>query len=216
MIDNQPRACSLEQRLFVRVLKFFMSFVGKVTVSGLEHIDSATGKVIVCNHISLADPLWIGCALFPRRLHQMAKKELFENPFSAWFVRSGGGFPVDRGRPSAATIKYAVSLVAAGELLLIFPTGTRGQEHVSAKRGAAAIAIRGKAQIIPAYYEGPEKFRIAHLFRRPPIRITFGPPIEVAADDSSDKAFSLQVTTELDRAMKALAVHATTIKHHEE
>lgn len=185
-----------------------MSFVGKVTVTGLEHLDSAPGKVIVCNHVGLADPLWVGYALFPRLLHQMAKKELFENPISAWFVRSGGGFPVDRGRPSTATIKYAVSLVAGGELLLIYPSGTRSQDHLEAKRGAASIALRGKAQIIPAYYEGPDRFRIAHIFRRPTIRVVLGPPLAVATDEPADKAVSLQVTAELDRAMKAIAEQA--------
>lgn len=205
---NQSISRDAKRSAFVRTLKFLMSFMGKVTVTGLENLDDDSGKVIVCNHVGLVDPLWIGYAVFPRVLHQMAKKELFEKPIIAWFVRSGGGFPVDRGRPSAATIKHAVSLVAAGEMLLIFPSGTRSQDPLEAKRGAASIALRGKAQIIPAYYEGPDKFRIAHLFRRPKIRVMIGPPVAVKKDGLADKAVSLQVTAELDRAMKSLAEQA--------
>lgn len=90
-------------------------------VSGTEHLDGAEGKVVVCNHVGWADPLWVGYSALPHTLHQMAKKELFDNPVIGWFVRSGGGFPIDRGRPSAATIKQVISLVQQGKHVLIFP-----------------------------------------------------------------------------------------------
>lgn len=184
-----------------------MSRLGKVTVNGAENLDGPEGKVVVCNHAGWADPLWMGYATLPRTLHQMAKKELFANPISAWFVKSGGGFPVDRSRPSAATIKYAVSLVAQGKLVLIFPVGTRGRENGDAKRGAATIALHGKGLIIPAHYSGPDRFRLVHLLRRPIIRISFGPPISIPVPPTAvtEKGIAMQLTTELEQAMKAIA-----------
>lgn len=195
--------------LFIRILRALMSRLGRVSVSGAEHLEGASGKIVVCNHVGWVDPLWMGYAALPRTLHQMAKKELFSNPVSAWFVRSGGGFPVDRGRPSAATIKHTMALLEQGELVLIFPGGTRSSGDISARRGAATIALRSKAQIVPAHYDGPPDFRFGHLLRRPQIRITFGAPITIHAELAADKSAALQLTTDIDQAMKNVAARTT-------
>ncbi|MBI1770927.1 MAG: 1-acyl-sn-glycerol-3-phosphate acyltransferase [Burkholderiales bacterium] len=191
--------------IFIRVLKSLMSLLGKVTVTGSEHLNGPLGKVVVCNHVGWVDPLWVGYAALPRTLHQMAKKELFDNPISGWFVRSGGGFPVDRSNPSTATIKHAVSLVEQGCLVLIFPVGTRNQDNADAKRGAATIALRAKGEIVPAHYDGPERFRLIHLLRRPLIHITFGTPVIIPKDVSANKATAQQLTNEIDQAMKIVS-----------
>ncbi|MGE8450832.1 MAG: lysophospholipid acyltransferase family protein [Pseudomonadales bacterium] len=205
MNNSTFRSDARNPPLFLRVLKCLLSVVGKVTVTGAEHLGSPVGKVIVCNHVGWMDPLWIGYAVLPRTLHQMAKKELFDNPISSWFVRSGGGFPVERGRPSASSIKHAVSLVEQGDLVLVFPGGTRSSDNVDAKRGAATIAVRAKGQIVPAHYDGPDRFRLVHLLRRPVIRITFGAPLVTTEGTPVGKTAALQLTAELDGAMKALA-----------
>ncbi|NHZ98462.1 1-acyl-sn-glycerol-3-phosphate acyltransferase [Massilia sp. CCM 8734] len=200
MINNKSLVAQ-KPPIFIRVLRRLMSLLGKVTVTGSEHLNGPLGKVIVCNHVGYVDPLWVGYAVLPRTLHQMAKKELFDNPISGWFVRSGGGFPVDRASPSTATIKHAVSLVEQGGLVLIFPVGTRNQDNADAKRGAATIALRAKGEIVPAHYDGPDRFRWIHLLRRPLIRITFGTPLVIPKDVSVNKATAQQLTSELDQAM---------------
>ena len=189
---------------FIRVLKVLLSRVGKMTVIGAENLDGAKGKIVVCNHVGWADPLWVGYAAYPRTLYQMAKKELFDNPVSGWFVRQGGGFPIDRGRPSAATIKQVISLVEQGKRVLIFPTGTRTRQQGEAKRGAATIALYAKADVVPARYEGPDKIRLMHLFRRPVIRVTFGVPIVVPSDAPTDKDAALRLTEDIEKAMNVL------------
>jgi 1-acyl-sn-glycerol-3-phosphate acyltransferase len=181
-----------------------MTPFARVEVQGLHHLDGAAGMVVVCNHVGWADPLWVGYAAFPRTLHQMAKKELFDIPGVAWFVRSGGGFPVDRGRPTPATIRHAIALVQSGELLLIFPAGTRGQEDADSKRGAATIALRAGAPIVPAAFHGPDALRLSDLWRRPRIRVVFGAPLSGSEGGGSDKAAALRVTAQLDAAMKAM------------
>lgn len=195
---------SSKQPLFIRVLKALLPRFGKVTVHGVEHLGGPEGKIVVCNHVGWADPLWMGYAALPHTLYQMAKKELFENPVIGWLVRSGGGFPIDRGRPSAATIKQVISLVEQGKLVLVFPKGTRTRDQIEAKRGAATIALHAKGQIVPAHYEGPEQIRFIHLLRRPSIRITFGSPIVIPQDAPTDKEAAFKLTAELDEAMKAV------------
>ncbi len=194
---------------FIRWLHAVMTPFARVEVQGLHHLDAAAGMVVVCNHVGWADPLWVGYAAFPRTLHQMAKKELFDIPGVAWFVRSGGGFPVDRGRPTPATIKHAIALVQSGELLLIFPAGTRGQEDADSKRGAATIALRAGAPIVPAAFHGPAALRLSHLWQRPRIRVVFGAPLS-GPGGGSDKATALRMTAELDAAMKAVRLATGT------
>ena len=207
-MNTKIRAPSPKPSLFIRMLKILLSRLGKVTVSGAEYLDGPERKIVVCNHMGWSDPLWVGYSALPHTLHQMAKKELFKNPIIGWFVRSGGGFPIDRGRPSAATIKQVIALVEQGKLVLVFPNGTRSRNQIEAKRGAATIALHAKAQIVPAHYEGPEQIRFIHLLRRPAIRVTFGAPIVIPPDMPIDKQMALRLTTELDEAMSSLTLHS--------
>lgn len=192
---------------FIRLLKHLLSRFGKVTVSGAEYLDDVDGAIVVCNHVGWADPLWLGYATLPRTLYQMAKKELFENPVMGWLVRQGGGFPIDRTRPAAATIRQVIELVKDGKLVLIYPQGTRTRAQVEAKRGAATIALHARGQIVPAFYEGPENIRLVHFFRRPEIQISFGPPIKIHSHTIADKEEAIRLTAELDQAMHALSLH---------
>jgi 1-acyl-sn-glycerol-3-phosphate acyltransferase len=204
-MNTKVSTSSPKSSLFIHLLKALLSRLGKVTVSGIEHLDGQEGKVVVCNHMGWADPLWVGYSALPYTLHQMAKKELFKNPVIGWLVRSGGGFPIDRGRPSAAIIKQVISLVEQGKLVLVFPNGSRTRDQVEAKRGAATIALHARAQIIPAHYEGPEQIRFIHLFCRPAIHVTFGTPIVIPSDMPIDKQTALQLTTDIDEAINSLA-----------
>jgi 1-acyl-sn-glycerol-3-phosphate acyltransferase len=199
---------SQQPSLFIRLLKTLLSRFGQVTVNGAEYLDGdAEGKIVVCNHVGWADPLWVGYAALPRTLHQMAKKELFDNPITGWFVRIGGGFPIDRSRPSATTIKQVISLVQEGKLVLIFPQGTRTRAQAEAKRGAATIALHAKRKIVPALYEGPERIRFVHLFCRPAIRVSFGVPIEIAQDAPTDKEAAIRLSAEITKALDVLNSH---------
>ncbi len=131
------------------------------------------GAVIVCNHAGWADSLWMSYAVYPRQLRHMSKRELFSSPLASWVLEQSGSIPIDRADPSPSTIKSAVELLRNGELLLIFPAGTR-QENARYKRGAATIALHAQVPIVPARYEGPKDMQMTHLLGRPRISVTFG------------------------------------------
>jgi 1-acyl-sn-glycerol-3-phosphate acyltransferase len=121
-----------------------------------------------------------GHAVYPRQLRHMSKQELFGSALSRWVLKHGGSVPIDRADPSPSSIKNAVGILQHGEIILIFPSGTRSEESIAFKRGAATIALHARVPLVPAFFQGPKQMQVAHLFHRPLIRVIFGSPIPTA------------------------------------
>lgn len=113
------------------------------------------GPCIVCsNHSSNADPPMVCFALTRKHpLHIMAKKSLLEIPIMGPILHCIGTFPVDRGSNDLTAIKNAMRVVREGRKLLLFPEGTRVAEgeEASAKTGAAMLAMRTGAPVLPVF-----------------------------------------------------------------
>ena len=168
-----------------------------------------TGAVIACNHVGWADSLWMAYAIYPRQLHYMSKEELFNSTLSRWVLTYGGSLPIDRADPSPSSIKTAVDMLQHGEIILIFPSGTRSEENIAFKRGAATIALHARVPLVPAYFQGPKQIQVAHLLQRPPIRVTFGSPIPTA-DLPLGKGTTINLTRRLQVAIGELRSIADT------
>lgn len=124
----------------------------------------ADGPLIVCaNHTALLDPVLILIHFGPRyKMHFMAKKELFKNPFAGAFLRSAGAFPVDRDSADVGAIKTSMKYLRKRGRLMIFPEGKRvtKEESVQAKLGAVRIALKSDAKILPVWLSpGRKLFR---------------------------------------------------------
>ena len=153
------------------VLTVFYSILFPVRTKGLENIPQSGGAVLCANHISNHDPLAL--AVFaPRVVRYMAKKELFDMPFISALVNWLHAFPVDRKANDTAAIKTAIKALKNGDIIGIFAQGTRvlSGEAKAAKSGAALIAIKSGAPIIPVSISG--RYR---LFGR--VNIVYGEPI---------------------------------------
>jgi 1-acyl-sn-glycerol-3-phosphate acyltransferase len=160
-------------------LKSLFEWVGNAEVVNRPDVLelAGAGAVIACNHVGWADSLWIAYAVYPRQLRYMSKAELFSSPLATWVLHHGGSIPINRAEPSAASIKHAISILQRGEVLLIFPTGTRSGDNDRFRRGAATIALHAGVPLLPAFYDGPKNMQFGHIMHRPNVRITFGAPI---------------------------------------
>ena len=167
-----------------------------------------TGAVIACNHVGWADSLWMAYAVYPRQLRYMSKQELFGSTLSRWVLEQVGSVPIDRANPSPSSIKTAVDMLQHGEIILIFPSGTRSEENIAFKRGAATIALHARVPLVPAFFEGPKQMQVAHL-RRPPVRVTFGSPIPTAKLPFG-KGTTIDLTRQLQAAIGELRSIADT------
>jgi 1-acyl-sn-glycerol-3-phosphate acyltransferase len=158
-------------------------------VEGREHIPQSGGAILAANHVSFMDPVILGVAAW-RPLHFMAKEELFRcRPFG-WLLRLFHAFPVDRRRTDLQAMKRAISLVREGEIVLIFPEGTRGDgtRLQEAKPGIGFIAARSAAPVIPALHRGTELAfpRGAWLPRPHRITVRFGAPLRFASTGTAE------------------------------
>lgn len=147
-------------------------------VIGKENIPKDSKYVVTCTHESYNEVIMLGMALLPNQIHYMAKKELFSNKWGGKFLSSLNAFPVDRENPGPSTLKRPINLLKEHKTVGIFPTGHRTSvEGAPLKRGAATIAMLGKAPILPAAYVGPKKI---HGLITGQAMIKIGEPIDTS------------------------------------
>lgn len=166
-----------KRRNFMNVIRpagnLFCRSYYKVTYEGLENIDRKGGFIIAPNHITEFDPLFIAMAS-KRLFYYISKCELFKNPLLAKAITGLNGFPIRRGIGDMRSINYAIELVRRGEVLCIFPEGTRsadGNPH-EAKSGVGYIARHACADVVPTaiYMENKDK-------KGSRVTVKFGKPI---------------------------------------
>jgi 1-acyl-sn-glycerol-3-phosphate acyltransferase len=156
--------------------------VFRLEVRGLERLPSS-GFVLAANHTSNLDPWPVGLPLFPKRwLRFMAKSELYWWPLST-VLRGAGAFKVRRGTGDVDAIDTAVELVRSGEVVVMFPEGTRQKKGLRKKRsarphsGAARIAHLAGAPLVPAAIKGSDR-----LSRLGKLKVAYGEPFEPGTD----------------------------------
>lgn len=144
-------------------------------VEGHEHLDAlphGKGILLCSNHISNFDPPMVGVAT-TRDVSFMAKSELFETPILGPLVKRLHAFPVKRGSSDRQALKTAIEILNSGEILIMFPEGTRSKtgELKKGLAGVGFLALRTDAAIIPvAIKKGYRLFRSTH--------VVFGKPID--------------------------------------
>jgi 1-acyl-sn-glycerol-3-phosphate acyltransferase len=173
----------------------------RLRARGREHVPSEGGFVLACNHVSSFDPWPLGLPLWPRRfLRFMAKSELYWFPLTL-VLNGAGAFPVRRGQADAEAIETAVQLARAGNIVAMFPEGTRRTKglvkrfEARPRTGAARIALEAGVPLVPAAVRGTD-----HLRRFAPITVVYGEPVDI--DDlrgATDVREAAQVAT--DRLM---------------
>jgi cytidylate kinase len=120
----------------------------------LDEIPREGPVIFAANHISNADPVVIGAWLTPRlgrRLHWLAKREIFDWPIVGWAAAHGGIHPVDRSTADLEAFRLAKRILDEGHPLFVFPEGTRSPDGrlQRAKDGVAMLALRTGAPIVP-------------------------------------------------------------------
>jgi 1-acyl-sn-glycerol-3-phosphate acyltransferase len=166
-------------------------------VRGLENLPDG-GFVLAANHVSNLDPWPLGMPLWPRRqLNWMAKRELYK-PVIGTLISWGGAFPVHRGARDEGAIETAVERVREGEIVVIFPEGTRQRKglikrHEARPRtGAARVALRAGVPLVPAAIGGTDR-----ILRLGPLSVAYGPPVDFSGLDGDEREAAREATGRL-------------------
>lgn len=155
-------------------------------VVGKEDVPTTEGVILAANHVSYLDPLFIGAALVEHQLHFMAKEELFRFPFFGAVLRRLYTVPVRRGQVDYAAIRQSLRLLKEGEIVAVFPEGTRGDGKAlqEAEEGIGFLAARSGCPIIPVYVQGSGKVlpRDKRIPRVHPVTVHFGHPLRLGGE----------------------------------
>lgn len=190
---------------FVKCLfRVLFKILFRLTVYGRENIPEEGPVVIASNHVSLLDPPMIGTAA-SRPIYFMAKSELFV-PILGDIYRSLGAFPVHRGAADTHAIKQALGILRGGKVLGIFPEGHRitTGKLGKAEPGAMAIAMKGKAQVVPTAILGSNLKARTHFW--PKITVVFGKPLSLVNETGTKKetaAFTEELMHEIECLIEA-------------
>ena len=141
---------------------------------GLENLPDGGGYILSFNHRSMLDAP-AAFSSIPKYWHFIAKEEFYNSAFFRWLLPRLGVVGVNRDNIDLSTIRKVVSILKGGEVLGIFPEGTRNRDAsdetmLKVKHGTAMFAVRGHAPVVPVYiYRRPKFFRRTYMYIGKPI-----------------------------------------------
>jgi 1-acyl-sn-glycerol-3-phosphate acyltransferase len=170
---------------------------------GMTHVPAHGPVLLVANHSSFLDPPLVG-GVAPRQLSFMAKAELFKVPLFGGLIRRLNARPVRREGADASALRTALRILQDGDVLLMFPEGTRGDEGTlrEPKPGAAMLAVLSGAAVVPVFIQGSGRAwpRGQSLPRPAKVIVTFGPPTTFGRRDAEGRKTDYD---DVSRAMMA-------------
>lgn len=195
--------------------------------SGAEHLPAGGGFIAAANHLSEIDPIMLAHFLVDNGTPPLflAKDSLFRVPVVGAAIRAFGQVPVHRGTARAGdSLAAAEQAVRAGSCVAILPEGTLTRDPglwpMRARTGVGRVALATRAPVIPIAQWGPQDLlgpyaRIPKgLFKRPTMRITAGPAVDLGDLYGREKdPAALREAT--DRVMAAITEQLATIRGEE-
>ncbi|MEO6811686.1 MAG: lysophospholipid acyltransferase family protein [Isosphaeraceae bacterium] len=186
---DRSRLAMIWYRLVQLVSGLILLISGGFRATGREHVPRLGGALLVSNHLSHLDVFVLGL-LLPRPLNYVARSSLFV-PVLGPFIRSVGGFPIQREGMGAQGLKETLRRIKNGGIVTLFPEGTRSRdgELAELKAGIAVLAARTRVPVVPAAVAGTFEAwpRNRPFPGRHPVRVHYGQPIapeELAGLDS--------------------------------
>ena len=152
-------------------------------------------SIVVSNHKHWLDPLLIGVKVKHQEIRFLGKKELVKTKIGQRLLTSLHMIVVDRHNSDLKAMRDCVNTVRQGNILGIFPEGTRCpdtlMEHI--ETGCGLIALRCKATLYPVLIDKP-----CRPFRR--VNVYFGQPLEVS--DLYEDSPSADTAAEMNRRIR--------------
>ena len=199
-------------------------------IKGLENVPTTGPVIIVCNHLSFVDSLFLPL-LVDRQMAFLAKSDYFTGKgIKGWFVRffmtSAGQLPIDRsgGKASEASLNAGLEILAQGKVLAIYPEGTRSPDGrmYRGRTGVARMVLEAHVPVIPAAVIDTQKVMPlgTNLPKVHPVGVVLGEPMDFTrfSGMEGDRFVLRSITDEIMYEMNKLSeqeyvdVYASTIR----
>jgi len=157
----------------------------RVHLEGRENVPADGGAVLACNHLSFIDSIVLPLFL-PRPVYVLGKADYWDSWRTRWFFRGTGVVPVHRGggEQGEASLRTGVEILGRGELLGIYPEGTRSPDGrlYRGKTGPVRMALEADVPIIPCAVAGTERAMPsgATVPKRAEVTVRFGEPLDLS------------------------------------
>lgn len=204
-------------RLLRFLVRLLLPLQMRRRVYGAERCPRTGPLIIVANHLGLLDPLAIGVNV-PRQIRILAKAEMFQWPVIGGLARLAGVVPVHRGASDREALRVLGEVLAKGQCVQLMPEGTYPKvplppAMLTAKTGAAFLAIRSGATVLPVALTGTERVwypaRGWRVWHRPRVTVTFGEPYKPEMPQGlSAKAAYQAVADDMGRRIAAMLPEA--------
>jgi len=211
---DDPTRQSIPLALARRTAKLLCRLVFRIEMRGLEHLPRTGPVLIAGNHTGWLDGPLVQM-LLPRPCSFLVKSELYDTPFRV-FLEFSRQIPIHRGTPDRTALQGALTVLAGGGVLGMFPEGTRGEGNLaSVQHGIGYIALRAGCPIIPVVCTGtaealPKGKKLPRF--RAPISIVFGPTFTL--DVQGDPRARSTVAAAAEQVRLHLLDHLGTVDRH--
>jgi long-chain acyl-CoA synthetase len=209
---------SLSQRIFRFILYYVNLLINHVyfrlTVNGLENLQSAGQCIITPNHLSYLDPFVLAAAipypLLSRTSWAAGVEVAFRNPLNRFFSRLGGAVPIEHGMGTRSDMSLVTAILDKKKNIVWFPEGRRspGKEFLPFRGGIGLLLQKRPVSVVPVIIEGTDKaLSIGSFILRPVhVRITFGKPLATSeltgTSDENEGSKSQKVVETLRKVME--------------
>ena len=173
---------TLGRKLYRTLLCWFSKLLvilwTRVEVVGLENIPEEGPGLLVANHLGDADFV-LGLAYAPLIVEPIAKIELFDLPILGKVLHAYGVIWVHRGQPDRRALRVVMEAMKQKRIVGIAPEGRESLTGAleEGTDGAAYLALKTEAPIIPVTFTGTENARVFNnmkRFKRTNVTVTIG------------------------------------------
>ncbi|MBW3561415.1 MAG: 1-acyl-sn-glycerol-3-phosphate acyltransferase [Actinobacteria bacterium] len=196
------RDAPLMYRTLKRVLPPVVDRYFHLYVEGIENIPSSGGAIVAANHLSFMDSIYAPLHV-ERPVYFLGKADYFDSWRTRWFFEGVGVIPTFRsgGDKSGQALEKGVEVLERGDLLGIYPEGTRSPDGrlYRGKTGPVRMALAAKVPIVPVGLVGSREAQPpgTYIPNRHPVRIRYGRPLDFSRyQGGADDPFVLRSATD--------------------
>jgi 1-acyl-sn-glycerol-3-phosphate acyltransferase len=177
-------------------LLLLMRILFRIEHHGMEKVPKDGPLIIASNHVTYFDPFWVAVRIY-RKVRFMAWDKIFHVPLAGSLFRWLGAFPVSLDNPEVSAYRKALKILQQGEAVMIFPEGGRSPDGslLPFKDGAARLALRSGAAILPVVIHGGERVWGSTMLLPLPrkVRVDYLNPIFCRHAEFSQESLTQQV-----------------------